>query len=181
MKNKTSKNVGGFTLTELMVTLSIIAILAAFAAPSFNDMRKGRQLVAQSMEFASSLSYARAEATARAIHVVMCASDDGANCSGNNTWNNGWIIFADKDENGVAEDGDMLKVEGAMNGNVTLEADASEIIYTYSGDIDAAANIVFHLCPENGNSADLNQNKSRLITVNAVGSAAITVGTATCP
>ncbi|MDR2688789.1 MAG: GspH/FimT family pseudopilin [Azoarcus sp.] len=52
----------GFTLVELMIVLTIFAILLAFAAPSFDNLIKKMTLVGAANEISSGLQYARTEA-----------------------------------------------------------------------------------------------------------------------
>jgi prepilin-type N-terminal cleavage/methylation domain-containing protein len=52
----------GFTLVELMIVLTIFAILLAIAAPSFDNLIKKMTLVGAANEISSGLQYARAEA-----------------------------------------------------------------------------------------------------------------------
>lgn len=55
----------GFTLVELIVTLSIVALVAAIAAPAFNSQIAGYQLRSHVNDVASSLNEKRAEAVTK--------------------------------------------------------------------------------------------------------------------
>ena len=182
MKNKTYYKIKGFTIPELMIVVAVIAVLLVLGIPQLTKVVQGRQLVAQATEVASALAYARAEAAARSHQVVICGSNAaGTACSGDNDWTNGWRIFADKDNSSTWTTGDeLLKTEGAMNGDVTLKANVNIFAFNYLGESLAGANVVFHLCSADPDNAGLDVNKSRKITVNEVGSANISMGDATC-
>jgi len=98
----------GFTLVELMVTLSVAAIMIALAAPSFASIFNSNRLAGTANELLATLQSARIEAVRRNLRTVVCRSDDGATCntaSGN--WG-GWISFVDTDRSGVFNAGDVL-------------------------------------------------------------------------
>ena len=81
---------GGFTLVELMITIAVLAIVMAIALPSFNDMTLGSKLRSQANDLVAGAVLARSEAIKRNQTVTLCASSDGATCTG--TWANGWIV-----------------------------------------------------------------------------------------
>lgn len=74
----------GFTLLELIVAVSITAILAALAAPSFNDLIAANRARNIASELFSSLLRARSEALTRNANVTL--SPKGGD------WQNGWQI-----------------------------------------------------------------------------------------
>jgi type IV fimbrial biogenesis protein FimT len=81
----------GFTLIESMVVVAIIAILAALAGPSFQDMLQKNRLTAASSALQVSLNLARSEAAKRGSDARVTVAANGA--AGN--WVNGWTVFAD--------------------------------------------------------------------------------------
>lgn len=100
--NKPSQT--GMTLIELMVTVTVVAILAAVATPSLRQMVENNRLTALNNQLVSSLNYVRAEAVKRAYDVTMCVrAADGADadsepeCATSGGFENGWIVFVDCD------------------------------------------------------------------------------------
>ena len=67
-------NSRGFTLVELIVTTTIIAILIVIAMPSFGDMLTRQKLDASTREFMAGLSQARSQATVLRRTVAVCPS-----------------------------------------------------------------------------------------------------------
>lgn len=95
----------GFTLIEVMVVVSILAILIALAAPSFTPMIE-RWRVRQSVEqLQSTLYYARSEAIKRGGQVTIQKLPNNTNgcttASNVQDWDCGWFICEDTDDNGV--------------------------------------------------------------------------------
>lgn len=83
----------GFTLIEALITVAMLAILATLAAPSFDSLILRTRLVSLGNDLTASVQLARSEALKRNAVVVMCASANGATCSGSSgDWSSGWII-----------------------------------------------------------------------------------------
>jgi type IV fimbrial biogenesis protein FimT len=81
----------GFTLVELMVTISVLAILLAIAVPSFSEVMPSSRLRSYANDFVASTTLARGEAIKRNSVVNLCASSNGTSCMGN--WEQGWIVL----------------------------------------------------------------------------------------
>jgi type IV fimbrial biogenesis protein FimT len=99
----------GLTLVELLVVLTIVAILATLAAPSFNRLIQSNTVSANVNSFMADLRFARSEAIKLGGAVVMCRSDapeatnptcgSGSGPNGNG-WVSGWIVFQDLNNDG---------------------------------------------------------------------------------
>ncbi|AXI01517.1 pilus assembly FimT family protein [Aquirhabdus parva] len=79
----------GFTLVELIVTIAIVAILAAIAAPSFTQIIANQRIKSAAYELAQTLQYARSQAVLSRRSVDLRASYP---TTGNN-WN-GTVVAA---------------------------------------------------------------------------------------
>jgi len=55
----------GFTLTELMIAITVMAVLGSFAMPSFRQMMRNKEVNSAAESVANGLQRARAEAVAR--------------------------------------------------------------------------------------------------------------------
>ena len=83
----------GFTLIEVMVTITVMAILLMIAVPSFLDVTLGSKLGAFANNFAASAHLARSEAIKRNAVVTLCVSSNGTSCA-EGGWDQGWIVRA---------------------------------------------------------------------------------------
>jgi len=87
----------GLTLIELMVTLSVLALLAMVATPSFRSQLAASALTSATTELQSTLARTRADAVRLGSRVSVCASGGSSTACGDasTTWNNGWLVFRD--------------------------------------------------------------------------------------
>lgn len=115
---KSFKHVKGFTLLELLIVISIAAILMLVAAPSMVDMQKRGMVKGLSRDVVSAINYARGEAVSRNKLISMCPSSNGDTCASSSDWSNGWLIFIDdgagaeygNGEYAVGVDSELLQV-----------------------------------------------------------------------
>lgn len=75
---------GGFTLPELLIVTSVLAVLLAAGAPHLGDFVRNQRVKTASFDLFSSLVLARSEAITRNTRVTV-APESGA-------WANGWTI-----------------------------------------------------------------------------------------
>lgn len=106
----THSSASGFTILELMVAVAIFGILLGVGVPSFTTMIRNNRLVDQTNALVSSLNAARSAAYTRGSPVTICAANAGqTNCAGAlDSWDNGWIIFTDRDTAGLVDGTDQV-------------------------------------------------------------------------
>lgn len=98
----------GFTLLEALVVVAILGILVALAAPPFAGLRERHQLQAQAEGFLDSLILARSEALRRQQRVTLCARASDSTCDPAGAWQQGWLVFADANDNAQRDAGEAL-------------------------------------------------------------------------
>lgn len=91
----------GFSLVETLSVVAILGILAGVAVPSLQSVGGSMRVSSASNELLADLLLARSEAIKRNTRVVVCKSGDGQACATSGTWQQGWIVFADLDGNGL--------------------------------------------------------------------------------
>jgi type IV fimbrial biogenesis protein FimT len=119
-----SRTQRGFTLTELMVVVTLAASILAIGAPSFQQFRLNNRLTNAANDLLAVITVARTEAIKRQRNVAACRSDNptspDAQCSA--TSEAGWIVFDDADGNCVRGDSasePLLSVRTFDNANKT--------------------------------------------------------------
>lgn len=84
----------GFTLLELLTTVSLLLVLVGLGVPSLTHVVRQNRASAAINELHAALNYARQSAIVRNSYVVLCKSADGKRCKHDlPDWNNGWLIF----------------------------------------------------------------------------------------
>jgi type IV fimbrial biogenesis protein FimT len=115
----------GFTLTELIVVVAIVAILLNIGIPSYRYITNSYRLSSEVNGLLGDLQFARAEAVKEGLMVTACVSRDGATCdAGSITWQEGWIVFQDRNNDQTVDPGDtVLRVQTGFGGTDTFTAD----------------------------------------------------------
>lgn len=95
----------GFTAIELMVVVSIIAVLAAMAVPSFQPIIERWRVRGTTDALESTLYIARSEGRKRGGNVVLARNLTNGNCTsdGPTDWKCGWTLFHDVNRNGAQD------------------------------------------------------------------------------
>jgi len=158
------RNQVGFTLLELLITLSILAILLGVGAPSLVSFSQDNTLVSQTNNVLGTIRYARREAVKRNTDVVVCQSSDGQVCSNGSDWSKGWIVFSDQNRNGVYDapanadaidmrrDDQIIKIQDGMEVDYKITSSVygkdQPLSFNSSGYLENSGDI--SLCDERG-------------------------------
>ncbi|USE37526.1 GspH/FimT family protein [Endozoicomonas sp. SCSIO W0465] len=99
----------GVSLIELLVSLSIAAILIAASAPNMKTLIVNNRIENVADELYGNLMLARSEAVKRQRTVTLCSTVDDLTCDESNSgWHHGWLIFTDASDDGLLNDNDQL-------------------------------------------------------------------------
>lgn len=103
----------GLSLTELLVALSIAAILGLVALPSLGDLATNSRMVTQANALLAALHQTRSRALTRNEPWTLCLTDDGRRCkTGRAGFARGWrmVPLAETDQ----EDPDSTAIAGLV-------------------------------------------------------------------
>jgi type IV fimbrial biogenesis protein FimT len=168
----------GFTLLELMTTLSVVGIVLAVGVPSYLTVIRNNRAAANANELVSALTIARSEAVRRGDRVSLCRSSDGASCGG--TWTDGWIVFVDGAANDTATPvvSQVIQTWPAPDGeaSVVTRSNGSDVNVTWVRFLPRGDTRTTEPLPLTYNIQidDCVGNAARNIEINAVGRTSVT-------
>jgi type IV fimbrial biogenesis protein FimT len=125
----------GFTMTELVMTVAIAAILTTIAVPAFNGIIASQRGRVFASDLYATLAKARSEAVTLNGNVTLQANAGG--------WQKGWQIL---DPNGNVLDNHDAAVA------VTLTNAPGPVIYRPSGRLAVGAAPVFQIATKSGST-----------------------------
>jgi type IV fimbrial biogenesis protein FimT len=139
------RRAAGFSLIEMLTTMSILAILLAIASPGLASLTSANSLSAAQGELAAAMMLARSEALKRSTPVGLSATVPlrGAEFSG------GWTVFVDANGNGAFDAGEtIVRQQPAVHGDVRIATAGGSTVLTFNGRgfLTPSAMVTFTVC-----------------------------------
>jgi type IV fimbrial biogenesis protein FimT len=156
---KPAARAAGFTLLELLITMSVATILLTIAIPSFQYVTNSNRIAGEVNGLLGDLQFARSEAIKEGQYVSVCASSDGQSCSNSPDWQSGWIVFVNPNNSPTVTPGlsmlPLLRLQSAFSGTDSFVSNGISIITFnrdgYAGGMASGTIIILH--DLTGNSA----------------------------
>ena len=102
----------------MLVSLTILGVLAALAVPSFSESIKSQRVKAIKDDLIASLELARVEAIRRGVSVGLVREPTSASCvvdlTSDDKWSCGWKLVVDADANGAISDAEQAVVANVL-------------------------------------------------------------------
>jgi len=137
----------GFTVIELVVTMTVAAILVAVGVPAMSSFIQNGRSSNEAASMVLMLTFARNEALKRdvATGVTVCPSADGQTCDPAGNWAERWIV-----PDPVTPANPPLQVGLALSSSNTIgEATGqTKVVFLPSG--AASVPVAFHVCDSRG-------------------------------
>ena len=111
----------GFTLIELMIAVGLGALLLSMAIPALDTFTTSARSTGAVNDFVSSMHIARSTAITTNLRTTVCASANGANCEAV-TWDQGWIVFADRDSDQTVDNGETIVATSAGIDGLSIQS-----------------------------------------------------------
>lgn len=141
----------GFTVIELLVTVALIGIFAAFAAPSFGSFIAKQRVDSSARSMTNLFSFIRAESVRLNLPVNVCplsvnsSTLETLGCQGTPDWTSGVLTYADITNTGTDTyasgkavrrlpiDSEKITVTGSVyNGDTRVDDDDVNSLLTFS-------------------------------------------------
>ena len=98
----------GFSLLELVITMTVFVILTLIAVPTFDEWQARQTMNAAVRSLQQDLLTARSQAITLGANIVACPGTPGSGCTGESDWSDGWLVFHDVDGNRAFDAGEAL-------------------------------------------------------------------------
>lgn len=145
----------GFNLVEIMISLAIVAVMMALAAPNLRDFMRNARITALTNDLMADLQLARTEAVKNSRRTWFCPSAAGSegHCMGGNWTTQYRTIIVDSNENNDCDAGDLTvkhKISEAATGTPTIALVGGHttfgVAFLPSGILSGGAANVFNIC-----------------------------------
>ncbi len=146
------QNNQGFTFIELVIALSIISILTAYAVPNYRDFKQSQTMTQELNRLSTTINYARNHSVTLNQHVILCATESFNACDGNSQWHGGWMVFADLNRNRRFDGDDtMLLAENRMSQDLVAKSSIhrQKIRFVQTG-FAPGTNLTIRFCDSRG-------------------------------
>lgn len=131
----------GFTLIELLVTLAVLAIVMAFAVPSFQQLIANNRLSTEVNTLVSALQLARSEAVKRGTEVSVAATNGTSLVAGY------CVTLGGADDPCTDDDDNQIRVFGAVESSVNTNPAVTEVVFNRMGELVNGVAITVSVTP----------------------------------
>ncbi len=155
----------GFTLIELLVTIAVLAIILAFAAPSFVNLIENNRVTTQANTLLAAMNLARSEAVKRGLPMSIQNEPGG--------FINGWCVI----EGGLGvddcDDATIVKRFPALDGVSVSQSGITGVTFNGRGArVAPATNVIIELEPP---ACVAGSERMRRVSVSMAGRATVTL------
>lgn len=147
--NKTQR---GITLIELLIALTIAAVLLGLSLPSFAALKARNSVAASHNLMMTGFAAAREAAIVHRMPAVLCPGSSTTGCRKDGIWDGGWMIWLDRNNNGRFDASDtLLRSETGFDGELAIRSSKhrSRVTFQPNG-MAEGSNLTVKLCDSQG-------------------------------
>ena len=162
----------GFTLLEMLITVSIVVILVTAVAPNIQSILITNRVTADLNNLSAAVQRARFTAVDEQATVIMCPTENYSECT--DDWSKAKMVFIDEnDDDGKNDDEPIIITRQPINDKNTLSGISGNLEFDQFGSINKAATILICATGEASSYASallLSQHGRIAVAIDANGS-----------
>lgn len=106
----------GITVNELLMTITVLAVLASLAIPSYHHVMSRMESFRVERQLREFFGYGRSKAFLESNRIAICPTIDYQRCANQKNWDQGILVFHDhKNRNRVFDEGEKLLYKHQFN------------------------------------------------------------------
>jgi len=141
-------SIRGFTLLEALIVLTIICILLSLGMPALSKFIAHQKIVAANNTLVADLNFARSVAANQQQSMIVCPGNPTDGCSQTPMWEQGWIVFADSNQNRrLDQEESPLRVTQSVDKNIRISSSnyRKRVRFNPEG-FAGGSNLSIHIC-----------------------------------
>jgi type IV fimbrial biogenesis protein FimT len=164
----------GFSLIELMVALTIAAVVLSMGMPGMQQFIRDSRMTTQANDLITLINLSRSQAIHEGHRAELCISADQQSCS-NGSWADGWLVWVDRNDNQTLDADEVSRIGAAIRLHTSaqsLNSAASSftaLAFLPTGFADLGTGVAFATITLQPNQCS--GEEARQITINASGAA----------
>ncbi len=140
----------GLTAFDLLVAMTIAAILITAGVPAFREYGLNLRMKAALTALQSDLQFARNEAVTHHVHTITCTGNTRSGCNPAD-WQAGWIVFADLNGDRQWQPDERLLRTGPAIDAIHISSSASRrTLRFFPNGSSPGSNATIHFCDARG-------------------------------
>ncbi len=147
--NALNISIKGFTLTELIVSVSVSSILAVITVPNFNEFIIKMRVDNEISQLHRMLLMTRNSAINSGHKAIICPLDNSLQCT--TQWQNELSIFIDVNSNSIFDTNEkIVRISEAISidDSLVYGKGRNKITFKPTGQLSGLANGTFRYCPK---------------------------------
>lgn len=147
--NALNISIKGFTLTELIVSVSVTSILAVITVPNFNEFIIKMRVDNEISQLHRMLLMTRNSAINSGHKAIICPLDNSLQCT--TQWQNELSIFIDVNSNSIFDTNEkIVRISEAISidDSLVYGKGRNKITFKPTGQLSGLANGTFRYCPK---------------------------------
>ena len=141
----------GVTAMDLLVTMTMATILMVIGVPGLQEYGMNQQIKSALSLLHSDLKLARNDAISLNARTVACPGDAKTGCAGHSQWNQGWLVFADlNDDRQWQNEEPLLREAIEFDGLSISSPESRSLIRFFPGGTAPGSNTSIVFCDRRG-------------------------------